>query len=821
MNFESNPQLQLAFDYVQNTHKNIFLTGKAGTGKTTFLRQIQQESPKRMVIVAPTGVAAINAGGMTIHSFFQLPFGPYIPGATIDPARQRRFTSEKIRLIQSLDLLVIDEISMVRADILDAIDDVLRRYRDRSRPFGGLQLLMIGDLHQLPPIVKEEEWQLLREHYQTMYFFGSQALSKSDPISIELKHIYRQSDTTFIELLNKVRNNQMDEQVLTLLNSRFVPNFQPSDSEPYITLTAHNAAAQEINTGKLASIPEEKYAYKAKVEGDFPVFSYPADEVFECKLGAQVMFVKNDLNREKRYYNGKIGKITGFKDGIIYVQCPDEKEEIEVFQAEWTNLKYTLDEKTKEVTEEVLGTFTQFPLKLAWAITIHKSQGLTFDRAIIDAQAAFAHGQVYVALSRCKSFEGIVLRSKIVPASVRTDYVVKNYTDEADKNAPDEAHLNHSKAAFQQSLVMDLFDFSRVRKQFYQLNRVFLEHENALLPGAGKQVKDLEIRAIELVFDLAERFKPQIQQYFAQADLPETNQELQGRIQKAGGYFVEKLEKELIPAAKAILVETDNKSVRKVGLETLEALQKALFCKNACFAAVKEGFSATRYLRSKADAELDFIATKQQAIPSFKMPAFPSPNNPHPILFERLKQWRENLAEEAGLEKYQILQTRTLYELLQILPQDLPTLKRIKGIGEIKIKQFGADLLELVQAYCTEFKLEGNTAPQIALPKAPKIESKALSFELFKAGKTIAEIAQERGFTSGTIETHLGMYIGLGELDIYQLMDQEKVQEIEAYLLENKIQASGEAKLHFGEKYSFTEIRWVMQHLQVAHQASA
>ncbi len=513
MSFHSNPQLELAFDYVRNTHKNIFLTGKAGTGKTTFLHRIKQESPKRMVVVAPTGVAAINAGGMTIHSFFQLPFGPFLPGSTADPTRQRRFSGEKIRLIQSLDLLVIDEISMVRADVLDGIDDVLRRYRDRYKPFGGVQLLMIGDLHQLPPIVKDEEWYLLREHYQTMYFFGSQALRNTQPVSIELKHIYRQSDTIFIDLLNKVRDNQIDDRVLAALNSRYIANFQPTEDAPYITLTAHNASAQAINAEKLASIVQPLQTFKSAVQGDFPAFSYPADEVLECKKEAQVMFVKNDINREKRYYNGKIGKITGFRDGVIYVRCPGETEDIEVTPAEWSNVKYTLNEQTKEVGEELLGTFTQYPLKLAWAITIHKSQGLTFERAIIDAEAAFAHGQVYVALSRCKSFEGIVLRSRIAQSSVKTDSVVKNYTEEADRNAPDEHHLIQSKTEYQQSLILELFDFTRLRQAFVKINRLFLEHETILYSGAGQQLKTLETQAVEQIISVAERFKPQARQY--------------------------------------------------------------------------------------------------------------------------------------------------------------------------------------------------------------------------------------------------------------------------------------------------------------------
>lgn len=815
--FQSNPQLELAFDYVRNTHKNIFLTGKAGTGKTTFLHQIKSESLKRMAIVAPTGVAAINAGGMTIHSFFQIPFGPFLPGAVQDPSRQRRFSGEKIRLIQSLDLLVIDEISMVRADLLDAIDDVLRRYRDRHRPFGGVQLLMIGDLHQLPPIVKDEEWYLLREHYQTMYFFGSHALRGTDPVSIELKHIYRQSDTQFIELLNKVRDNQLDDAVLTALNSRYVADFQPSESQPYITLTAHNASAQEINAEKLAAIAQPLQTFRATVQGDFPASSYPADEVLECKEGAQVMFVKNDMNREKRYYNGKIGKITGFRDGIIYVRCPDDSDDIEVTPVEWTNVKYSLDEQTKEVTEQVLGTFTQYPLKLAWAITIHKSQGLTFERAIIDAQAAFAHGQVYVALSRCKSFEGIVLRSRIAHSSVKTDSVVKNYTDEADRNAPDEQHLTRSKADYQQSLLLELFDFSRLRQAFAKLNRVFLEHHNSLHADAGQQVRTIEAQAAEQIFDIAERFKPHIRHYFAQGALPEENPELQARLQKASAYYTEKLGTVLQPAARGIQVLTDNKSVQKAALEALEALEKEIFSKNACFSSVQQGFAGGRYLRAKADAELDFRASKNvPPPPSASQPGVPK-NTPHPALFVRLKQWREDVAEVSGLILYEVLPTRSLLEIVHVLPLNLPALKKIKGIGASKAARFGAELIAIVQAYCTEQRIQGSTlsaleAEALAV-KPPKIDSKVQSLEMFKAGKTLDEIAAERGLVRGTIEGHLGHFVSTGELNVFDLMPIEEVDEIEAFFREKNTASSAEAKAHFGEKYSYGQIKWVLQHL--------
>ncbi len=819
MTFQTNPQLELAFDYVRNTHKNIFLTGKAGTGKTTFLHQIQKETPKRMVIVAPTGVAAINAGGMTIHSFFQLPFGPFLPGSAQDPMRQRRFSGEKIRLIQSLDLLVIDEISMVRADVLDAIDDVLRRFRDRNKPFGGLQLLMIGDLHQLPPIVKDEEWYLLRDHYQTMYFFGSQALRNTDPVSIELKHIYRQSDTSFIDLLNKVRNNQIDESVLALLNSRFIANFKPTEAEPYITLTAHNASAQEINSEKLAEIVQPLQTFKATIVNDFPAYAYPADEIFECKKDVQVMFVKNDMNREKRFYNGKIGKVTGFRKDTIYVRCPGENEDIEIGPVEWTNVKYTLNEQTKEVEEQLLGTFTQYPLKLAWAITIHKSQGLTFERAIIDAQAAFAHGQVYVALSRCKSFEGIVLRSKIIPSSVKTDQVVKTYTDEADKNAPDEAHLSRSKADYQQSLMLELFDFSRLRRHFTQLNRIFLEHGKIILGESGQQLRTLEAQVLELVFVVAERFKPQIWQYFEAAMLPEENADLQARLQKAGAYFEEKLGNVILLATRDIHILTDNKSVLKASMEQLEGLQKEVFIKNACFASIQNGFSAALYLRVKTDADLDFRVSKSTQAPIASDQYGIPKNTPHPALFVQLKKWREDLADEAGVERYQIIHTKTLLDLVHLLPQNLPALKKVNGIGEAKVKRFGAELISMIQEYCAENKIEPDELRELPVEKLPKADTKTLSLELFKSGKTIDEIAQERGFVRSTIEGHLATFVGLGELDVFSLLDQEPVQEIEEFFRKNKTQISSEAKAHFEEKYTFGQIKMVLEYMKLEGRA--
>ena len=810
MQLQTNPELELAFEYVNHTQTNIFLTGKAGTGKTTFLHRIRENAMKRLAIVAPTGVAAINAGGMTIHSMFQLPFGPYVPGSSRDAARQRKLSREKIQLIQSLDLLVIDEISMVRADILDAIDDVLRRYRDFTRPFGGLQLLMIGDLHQLPPIAKDDEWELLRRHYETPYFFSSQALRQTAPVVIELKHIYRQSDDNFIRLLNKVRDQKIDQSVLELLNSRYVPNFQPTEEQPYITLSTHNVTVQTINAEKLATTPGALHSFKAVITDNFPAHAYPADEVLEVKIGAQVMFVKNDTSREKRYYNGKIGKITKIKDNTIYVACPDESEDIAVGPVEWQNVKYSLNELTKEVTEDAIGSFTQYPLKLAWAITIHKSQGLTFERVILDAQSAFAHGQVYVALSRCKTFEGIVLRSLIRTSAIRTDSTVKNYSEEAAKNAPDQAHLDRSKADFQRMLIQELFSYTVLKKRMEQMNRVLLEHEGSLHPSALLQFKVLSSQVAEMM-PVADKFLPQLHQYFHQAVLPEDNTALQERLQKAAAWFSEKLGAALLPAAYDIRIVTDNKELRKTTLEALESLQEALFVKHACLVAAQKGFVAKIYLRLKADAALDFKAAKERAV---AVPSMAPQDIPHPALFNMLKKWRQELADRHEVEEYQIVPTNVLSDLTFRLPVTLAALKAVKGLGKTKITQFGAELLQMVQTYCTDNNIETTAPVNLGQPgKVAVGDTKTVSFTMFQSGKTIEEIAMERGFVRTTIEGHLAYFVETGALDVLKLVPEEDFRKIADFFTDHPKALSSEAKAHFGETYSYGVIKMVMAHL--------
>lgn len=808
MDSTKNPQLDLAYDFVRNTDKNIFLTGKAGTGKTTFLHRIKAEAVKRMVVVAPTGVAAINAQGMTIHSFFQLPFGPQVPGTTNADARQRRFSKKKIDLIKSIDLLVIDEISMVRADLLDGIDQVLRRYRDFAQPFGGVQLLMIGDLNQLPPVVKQEEWELLRPHYQTAYFFGSLALQQSNPVTIELKHIYRQSDERFIRLLNKVRDNQLDQEVLATLNGRFDPNFQPKKEDGYITLTAHNASAQQINQERLASIKGDLQQFRAKVTGDFPGHAYPTDETLELKIGAQVMFVKNDPSPEKFFYNGKIGQVTKFDDETIYVKCPDDPDEIAVSALGWDNVKYTLNEGSKEVEEETIGTFTQYPLKLAWAITIHKSQGLTFERAIIDAQAAFAHGQVYVALSRCKSFEGIVLRSKISFGSVKTDSVVTQYNEEAEQNAPDENALEQSKKEYQQKLILELFDYQPVQRAIGQFKRVLMENPGAFQDADIDQIDALTNKAETTVFSIAKKFHPALHGYFSKSNLPEENSDLQERIKKACGYFLETINNELMPLLKGIQVLTDNQAAKKKATEKLSQLKKEFFIKKRCLTVSQNGFSNASYIRAKADADLDVQAS--QSAPSRKNDINIPNATPHPELYTRLSRWRERVAAAADISTFEVASVRSMMDITRTLPTSKATLKTIKGFGEVKIKNFGAEVIEIVENYVREKNISADLLDLLPAPNTIKSDTKRVSLDLFRSGKNIDDIAKERGLVSSTIAGHLAHWISEGELKVSEVLEAEKIKELTAFYQDKEDKTSSLAKEHFGEKYSYGEIKLVL-----------
>lgn len=822
----SNPQLKLAYNFIQYTNRAIFLTGKAGTGKTTFLHQLKKISPKRMAVVAPTGVAAINAGGVTIHSFFQMSFGPQISPSLLPrnmntvsnglmPAPStKKFNKEKIRLIQSLDLLVIDEISMVRADMLDAIDEVLRKYKDRTKPFGGVQLLMIGDLHQLSPVIKDEEWAILRNYYDTVYFFGSRALQKSTYITIELSHIFRQSDKKFIDILNKVRTKTIDDQALEELNKRYVPSFKPNEDEGYIVLTTHNANAAEINHSKLNENKNKSHFFKADIDGDYPAYAFPTDTELELKVDAQVMFVKNDSSYEKLYYNGKIGKITRFEEETIFVKCPSDAVEIPVNRDVWQNLKFTLDEKTKEVNESVIGTFTQYPLKLAWAITIHKSQGLTFEKAIIDAQASFAYGQVYVALSRCRSLEGLVLSSRVTMNSIRTDDTISEFTEKAKENEPGEKELLESKFEFQQSLLLGLFDFSDAERSLYALKKICNENKTIIEASVINEIATTEQLASGELFSVAGKFKMQLQRLFQENEIPEQSAIIQERVRKASIYFSEKTEKILYNFSRDLVIETDNKAIKKLITEAIEKFQLLSFTKLACLKSCLNSFVTLDFLRVQTNAEIDFKAKKKTT----KASKAEIPKDIlHPELYSNLKEWRKETAEELEVPVFMILHQKHILELLKKMPQTLEELVTIKGFGKTKTKNFGNEILEIISEYCADKGIERSQKVLIEQEekgKTEKIQSRKISLDLFVSGKSIAEIAAERQFAESTIEGHLAYYVKSGDLDVHKILPKEKVNLIRDFFIENKTTSIGAAKEALGNTATYSEITFVLKHLQ-------
>lgn len=789
-----NDKIEMLNRFVQNTDVHIFLTGKAGTGKTTFLRNLAANTYKRMVIVAPTGVAAINAGGVTIHSFFQLPFGPIVPDGQSLSLLSNKISKTKLKIMRSLDLLVIDEISMVRADLLDAVDAVLRKVRRSSAAFGGVQLLMIGDIQQLAPVARQNEWELLQPYYKSVYFFDSHVLRNNPYICVELNHIYRQNDEDFINILNQVRNNMLDKKNADLLNQRFLPDFNPKDKDGYITLTTHNSQADEINEQKLKEIKSKTLTFEAEIKGIFPENAYPTKEILELKVGAQVMFVKNDPSPEKEYYNGRIGKIISYnKDEGLVVQC--DNDVINVTPVQWQNFEYTLNEKTNEIEEKEIGSFTQIPLRTAWAITIHKSQGLTFDKVILNAEMAFTHGQVYVALSRCTSLNGLVLKSKIQNNVLFNDSTINAFVDRIPSLEPDKERLAKEEYKFIHHTIIDLFSFDELETQMNRLTKVLRENDNIIDKDAVNQATEKRMLFREEIIDVATRFARQVDSIFANPNADFNF--LQERIKKASSYFFEKLN--ALEDIGDQINETDNKAVNLSIKTVLDMIREILYVKTACLNLTTNGFDVEKFLelKNKKTIEAEKLSSSK-----LKTKAI---DNKDKSLMNALMKWRDKKAMEFDKLENQILPTTVLMRIVEKKPVSIKELKDISKLGVARIRSFGADIINIVlehQGFGQKDFNDDKSKKEMNLSR-----SACHTLELLDEGMSIDEIAKERNFSRSTIEGHVIEIIRNKLYSAEDFVSKEHLETIKEYFKEVDDTSLTAARDILGDEYSYFELK--------------
>ncbi len=724
MELEPNKIADLASQYINSTDRHLFLTGKAGTGKTTFLSEIRKNTYKNTVVAAPTGIAAINAGGVTLHSLFHLPFGSFVPANGVQDANintpqsvlaKLKMNSSKRKLLRELELLIIDEVSMLRADLLDCIDVVLRSIRrKRNLPFGGVQLLLIGDLHQLPPVVKNYEWQFLSSYYASMFFFDSVALKQSPPVYIELEKIYRQSDQKFIDVLNRLRNSKLTTKDAELFNSYYNPDFDPDDKDGYVHVTTHNRKADIVNNDKLAKLTSKSHSFNATVQGDFNENMYPALEKLELKEGAQVMFIKNDSGEDKLFYNGKIGKVLTIGKEELIIDCGEGKL-IELEPAIWENIRYTLDKDTGEIGEKLIGSFTQYPLRLAWAITVHKSQGLTFDKAILDLSDVFASGQMYVALSRLRSLEGLVLSSPINQSVFKQDNAITDFGKQKTSFEKLKSSISGESKQFLIGYITKAFSFE-------QLVQELIWHKSSFTKGENRSAKqqylswtvDLIAKAQPLK-EVGAKFNKQVSNIINSGE-PDFLQLLNDRLQKATGYF-------------------------KPLLDELSKLVKK---------------------------HLDLLNERK-----------------------RIKGYITEVKELAALFSQ-------------------------KNIGIQKVQLLVSEMAE--GRALTNDKLQSlySSVPKettVSKKKKDKTPTKEISYVKYKEGRTVEEIAKERGFVVSTIIGHLCEYIGVGQLEAADFIDSYKLNAIVDVVAKLDSRQPGEIKHELGDEYSYTDIKIALAHI--------
>lgn len=749
---------ELAAKCINQTNKPVFLTGKAGTGKTTFLRNIIEHTHKNAIIVAPTGIAAINAGGVTIHSQFGIPFGLFIPDSSykIDNTNTKINTpytmvkhlnmrDQKRKLLQELELLIIDEVSMLRADLLDTIDYVLKSIRrQQHKPFGGVQVLFIGDLMQLPPVIKEDEWTVLRNFYNSIYFFDAHVLRNEKPVYIELDKIYRQSDNTFIDLLNNLRNNKVTQANIDLLNSYYKPNFDPTSALNIITLTTHNQKADTLNKSALMELKGKSYYYSADIEGDFNEYAYPVDAYLELKVGAQIMFIKNDISGKQQFFNGKIGVVVNLKDKEIEIDFKDGTKPFLLEKYEWKNIKYELNEVTNEIEENTIGTFSQYPIKLAWAITVHKSQGLTFEKAILDINRAFAPGQVYVALSRLKSLDGLVLTSPIQFNAISQDKTLVDYTESKPKQEEVSQLINQETLLFFKGYVLKAYDFVWL----YTCLKNHVASYTMVENKSNKQKHQVWAQELLDKFEPlkinADKFSNQLMQIF-ESRAEDYLQTVQTRHIAAKNYFYPVL-KDL---SKSILVHIE---------------------------LLKEEKQIKTYLEELL--ELEGLLYK------------------HLQLLDKVSTVIDTILNNKEFNKNQLKQTANQNERLELVRQTI----------EITEK---AAFEERVSTRSTTKKAKKTKKEKVV--KEPKPDTKEISFSLYKQGKMPEEIAEGRGFGLTTIENHLAHYVSLGMIPVTQFVSKEKFDKI----IETSKHIEGDLKLApikeaLGDDYSYSEIKYAL-----------
>ena len=742
---EANYVLQ----FINQTNRSIFLTGKAGTGKTTLLKEIIQTTHKNTVVVAPTGIAALNAGGVTVHSMFQLPFGGFIPASNVDAhftdnvkfetknslVRHFKMSGLKKAVIRNMELLIIDEVSMLRADLLDAIDHMMQTVRKKTAPFGGVQVLFIGDLLQLPPIIKDEEWRILRNYYKGKFFFHSNVVQQNPPLYIELSKIFRQSDDQFISVLNNLRNNQITSDDIQILNQFVNPNFDLKANKGYITLTTHNAKADTINSQSLHDLEGKSKSYKAEIIADFPEKIYPIDEKLELKIDAQIMFIKNDLSADKNYFNGKMGIIKSLSEAEIIVHFPEENKTIEVEKYEWQNIRYSVNENTKEIQEEVLGTFVHYPIKLAWAITVHKSQGLTFDKAALDVSQVFLPGQAYVALSRLRSLNGLVLLSPLRMNGISNDQDVMDYAENKASKNDLAVTLQQDTKDFILNYLKSSFDWIDLAQQWRNHQYSYNEKSDVSEKSKHALWAKKQTEEIEKLLDPSKKFISQLNKVFSETvDL----QFVMERIEAAYNYFLQPLDN-LVYEILWKLEEV--KRIKKVKAYYDELL-------------VLEELQIKAVLRLMKARLLILTVVKGETIS------------------------KEKLASDE-IKFYRIRKVETISQ---------------------EFKKVNVTLIE------DEDDID-RYAKKKKTPKEKKKSTVQETYELWQQRNSIKEIASIRKLTSQTISTHIAKLIESETIDIADVLPQDKIQELAKIFKGFKADTVGELKEKYGDKFTWDELK--------------